>query len=88
VVQQVLAVCQLPVQLLVQQWVHVGHDRLGQVKLNVLSDVARLLLQCEHPQLLLLCLNQLGLLGVQLSHLNLKPLLGVDYEFDVTVEGV
>lgn len=77
-VQQVLAVGQLPVQLLVQQRVHVGHHGLGQVKLNVLGNVACLLLQCEDPQLLLFCLHHLSLLSIKLSHLNLKALLQID----------
>lgn len=74
-VQQVLAVSELPIQLLVQDGVHMSISCLWQVIFNVLLDVLALLLQCEQPELLLLCLNKLGFFSIKLSHLDLKALL-------------
>ncbi len=49
--------------------------RLGEVKLEVLADVARLALQREQPELLLLGLGQRGLLRVELGGLDVEALL-------------
>jgi hypothetical protein len=61
---------------------HVGYetDNAGLFKalwskLMIYLDVPALLLQCQHPKLLLLSLNQLGLLGIQFSHVDLQALL-------------
>jgi hypothetical protein len=75
VVQRVVAVRHLPVQLLVEDRVHVRVLRLGEVKLEVLADVARLALQREQPELLLLGLGQRGLLRVELGGLDVEALL-------------